>query len=122
MARRCARPRKPRHAAGRVRFGRFRAARRGLIDLGPDKALKTLTTKSPGDVEERQTECKLKRMRASGSSDEERALTGVETIVNHDETIAAVSPSLNISCVAVIPEGPCALPFSDVAAYGAGLK
>jgi lactate racemase len=96
----------------------FRAAQRRLIELGPDKFLATLTAKSLADVDEWQTEMQLKPMRVgrislytSGLSDEERALTGVETIANLDETIARSIALAEDPCVAVIPEGPYVVPY-----------
>src|SRR5271155_607167 len=98
----------------------FRAAQRRLIELGPDKFLATLTAKSMADVDEWQTEMQLKPMRVgrislytSGLSDEERALTGVETVANLDETIACAIARAGDSGVAVIPEGPYVVPYYD---------
>src|ERR1700729_197992 len=98
----------------------FRAAQRRLIELGPDKFLATLSAKSMADVDEWQTEMQLKPMRVgrislytSGLSDEERALTGVETIANLDETIARSIALAEDPCVAVIPEGPYVVPYYD---------
>jgi nickel-dependent lactate racemase len=100
----------------------FRAAQRRLIELGPDKFLATLTAKSLADVDEWQTEIQLKPMRVgrislytSGLSDEERALTGVETIANLDETIARSIALAEDPCVAVIPEGPYVVPYFHAA-------
>jgi nickel-dependent lactate racemase len=100
----------------------FRAAQRRLIELGPDKFLATLTAKSLADVDEWQTEMQLKPMRVgrislytSGLSDEERALTGVETIANLDETIARSIALAEDPCVAVIPEGPYVVPYFHAA-------
>jgi lactate racemase len=96
----------------------FRAAQRRLIELGPDKFLATLTAKSLADVDEWQTEMQLKPLRVgrislytSGLSDEERALTGVETIANLDETIARSIALAEDPCIAVIPEGPYVVPY-----------
>jgi len=96
----------------------FRAAQRRLIELGPDKFLATLTAKSLADVDEWQTEMQLKPMRVgrislytSGLSDEERALTGVETVANLDETIARSIALADDPWVAVIPEGPYVVPY-----------
>src|SRR5580698_8561744 len=96
----------------------FRVAQRRLIELGPDKFLATLTAKSLADVDEWQTEMQLKPMRVgrislytSGLSDEERALTGVETVANLDETIARSIALAGDPCVAVIPEGPYVVPY-----------
>jgi hypothetical protein len=47
----------------------------------------------------------------SGLSDEDRALTGVETIANLDETIARSIALAEDPCVAVIPEGPYVVPY-----------
>jgi nickel-dependent lactate racemase len=100
----------------------FRAAQRRLIELGPDKFLATLTAKSLADVDEWQTEMQLKPMRVgrislytSGLSDEDRALTGVETIANLDETIARSIALAEDPCVAVIPEGPYVVPYFHAA-------
>jgi hypothetical protein len=88
-----------------------------LIELGPDKFLATLTAKSLADVDEWQTEMQIKPMRVgrnlytSGLSDEERALTGVETFANLDETIARSIALAEDPCVAVIPEGPYVVPY-----------
>jgi lactate racemase len=96
----------------------FRAAQRRLIELGPDKFLATLTAKSLADVDEWQTEMQLKPMRVgrislytSGLSDEERALTGVETVADLDETIARSIALADDPWVAVIPEGPYVVPY-----------
>jgi nickel-dependent lactate racemase len=96
----------------------FRSAQRRLIELGPDKFLATLTAKSLADVDEWQPEMQLKPMRVgrislytSGLSDEERALTGVETVANLDETIARSIALAEDPCVAVIPEGPYVVPY-----------
>jgi hypothetical protein len=74
------------------------------------------------DVDEWQTEMQLKPMRVgrislytSGLSDEERALTGVETIANLDETIARSIALAEDPCVAVIPEGPYVVPYFHAA-------
>ena len=100
----------------------FRAAQRRLIELGPEKFLATLTAKSLADVDEWQTEMQLKPMRVgrislytSGLSDEERALTGVETIANLDETIAGSIALADDPYVAVIPEGPYVVPYFHAA-------
>ena len=74
----------------------FRAAQERLRALGPDAFLQTLLAKSLADVDEWQTEMQLKSMRAghvqlytTGLDDEERSLTGVETIASIDAALAA---------------------------------
>jgi nickel-dependent lactate racemase len=98
----------------------FRAAQRRLVELGPDKFLATLTAKSMADVDEWQTEMQLKPMRlgrislfTSGLSEVERALTGVEMIVDLDEAIAVSIARAEDPSVAVIPEGPYVVPYYD---------
>ncbi len=99
----------------------FRDAQRRLIELGPNKFLATLTSKSLADVDEWQTEMQLKSMRigqislyTSGLSEEERGLTGVEAVADLDETIARAISRANDPSVAVIPEGHYVVPYCDV--------
>jgi hypothetical protein len=50
----------------------------------------------------------------SGLSEEERALTGVETVTDLDETIARAISNANDPSVAVIPESFYVVPYHDV--------
>ena len=85
--------------------------------LGPDAFLQSLLAKSLADVDEWQTEMQLKSLRAgrvqlytTGLDDEERRLTGVETIDSVDDALAAAVARSGDSDVAVIPEGPYVVP------------
>jgi len=95
----------------------FRAAQQRLQSLGPDAFLQTLLAKAFADVDEWQTEMQLKSMRAghvqlytTGLSDEERMLTGVETIASIDAALAAAVSRLGDPAIAVVPEGPYVVP------------
>jgi nickel-dependent lactate racemase len=95
----------------------FRESQAKLVDLGPERFLKTLVAKSLAEVDEWQTEMQLKPMRlgrialhTSGLQGEDRRLTGVDMI---DDLGAAVASSIAHSGdphVAVIPEGPYVVP------------
>jgi nickel-dependent lactate racemase len=95
----------------------FRAAQARLCSLGPDAFLQTLLAKSLADVDEWQTEMQLKSMRAghvqlytTGLDDEERSLTGVETIASIDAALAAAVARAGDPAIAVVPEGPYVVP------------
>ena len=95
----------------------FRAAQGRLRSLGPDAFLRSLLAKSLADVDEWQTEMQLKSLRAghvqlytTGLDDEERRLTGVETIDSIDAALAAAVARSGDSDVAVVPEGPYVVP------------
>jgi nickel-dependent lactate racemase len=95
----------------------FRAAQGRLRSLGPDAFLQTLLAKSLADVDEWQTEMQLKSMRAghvqlytTGLDDEERSLTGVETIASIDAAIKAAFARGGDPAIAVVPEGPYVVP------------
>jgi nickel-dependent lactate racemase len=95
----------------------FRAAQGRLRSLGPDAFLQTLLAKSLADVDEWQTEMQLKSMRAghvqlytTGLDDEERSLTGVETIASIDAALAGAIMRAGDSAIAVVPEGPYVVP------------
>ena len=95
----------------------FRAAQGRLRSLGPDAFLQTLLAKSLADVDEWQTEMQLKSMRAghvqlytTGLDDEERSLTGVETIASIDAALAAAVMRAGDPVIAVVPEGPYVVP------------
>jgi nickel-dependent lactate racemase len=95
----------------------FRAAQARLRSLGPDAFLQTLLAKSLADVDEWQTEMQLKSMRAghvqlytTGLDDEERSLTGVETVGSIDAALAAAVARGRDPAIAVVPEGPYVVP------------
>jgi nickel-dependent lactate racemase len=95
----------------------FRAAQGRLRSLGPDAFLQTLLAKSLADVDEWQTEMQLKSLRAghvqlytTGLDDEERSLTGVETIDSIDAALAAALARARDPAIAVVPEGPYVVP------------
>jgi nickel-dependent lactate racemase len=95
----------------------FRAAQSRLCDLGTERFLETLLAKRFADVDEWQTEMQLKSMRVgrvqlytTGLDDEERRLTGVETIGGVDAALAAAIARAGDNAVAVIPEGPYVVP------------
>ncbi len=95
----------------------FRAAQARLCTLGPDAFLQTLLAKSLADVDEWQTEMQLKSMRAghvqlytTGLDDEERSLTGVETIASIDAALAAAVSRAGDPAIAIVPEGPYVVP------------
>jgi len=95
----------------------FRAAQGRLRSLGPDAFLQTLLAKRLADVDEWQTEMQLKSLRAghvqlytTGLNDEERNLTGVETIASIDAALAAAVSRVGDPAIAVVPEGPYVVP------------
>jgi nickel-dependent lactate racemase len=95
----------------------FRAAQERLVELGPERFLATLTAKTLADVDEWQTEMQLKPMRlgrirlyTTGLDEEEKRITGVETIASLDDAVAESIVRHGDPAVAVIPEGPYVVP------------
>ncbi len=95
----------------------FRAAQSRLCRLGSDAFLQTLVAKRLADVDEWQTEMQLKSMRVgrvqlytTGLDDEERRLTGVDTVASVDDALAAAMARTGDRAIAVIPEGPYVVP------------
>ncbi len=95
----------------------FRESQRRLNALGPDAFLQTLLAKNFADVDEWQTEMQLKSLRAgrvqlytTGLNDEERRLTGVQTIDSVEAALVAAIADSGDPAVAVIPEGPYVVP------------
>jgi nickel-dependent lactate racemase len=95
----------------------FRDAQGRLRSLGPDAFLQTLLAKRLADVDEWQTEMQLKSLRAghvqlytTGLDDEERGLTGVESIASMDAAIKAALDRAGDPAVAIVPEGPYVVP------------
>ena len=117
-------PRAGRHADHRVGLLRRASARRNsatsqrrLCELGPDAFLQTLLAKHFADVDEWQTEMQLKSMRVgrvqlytTGLDDEDRRLTGVDTVDSVEDAIAAALERAGDPALAVIPEGPYVVP------------
>ncbi len=95
----------------------FRAAQARLKALGPDAFLQSLLAKRLADVDEWQTEMQLKSLRAgrvqlytTGLDDDERGLTGVETIDSVEAAVAAAIARAGDPSIAVLPEGPYVVP------------
>jgi nickel-dependent lactate racemase len=96
----------------------FKDAQARLVELGPEKFLKTLTAKSLAEIDEWQTEMQLKPMRlgtiqmyTTGLTPEERRITGVEIVPSLDEAVARAMALHRDDAVAVIPEGPYVIPI-----------
>ena len=96
----------------------FKEAQKRLVKLGPDAFLQTLLQKNLADIDEWQTEMQLKPMRCgqvnlytTGLSEEDRAMTGVETIDSVDQAVQRSIDRSRDPTVAVIPEGPYVVPF-----------
>ncbi len=96
----------------------FREAQARLLRLGPERFLATLTAKSLADVDEWQTEMQLKPMRlgriqlyATGLSDEECRITGVEMVDSVSTAIRTSIERHGDPAIAVIPEGPYVVPY-----------
>lgn len=95
----------------------FRDAQRRMIELGPQRFLETLLSKSFAEIDEWQTEMQLKPMRlgnvmlyTTGLNEEDKRLTGVETIDNLEEAIRTCLQLHNDPDIAIIPEGPYIVP------------
>lgn len=95
----------------------FRAAQQRMCAVGPDAFLASLLAKRFADVDEWQTEMQLKSTRAgrvqlytTGLDDDERRLTGVETIDSVADALAAALARAGDPALAVIPEGPYVVP------------
>lgn len=100
----------------------YRSAQKKLISLGPEAFLDTLLAKQLADVDEWQTEMQLKPMRTgtvylytTGLSDDDRKLTGVQSVDNIKAAIAASIEKHGDNAVAIIPEGPYVVPVVDAA-------
>jgi len=95
----------------------FRAAQDRLVELGPDKFLKTLEAKTLADIDEWQSEMQLKPMRVGrielytpGLDAAERKATGVSVIADIDAAIAESVARHDDPHVAFVPEGPYVVP------------
>jgi nickel-dependent lactate racemase len=95
----------------------FRASQSRLVETGPAAFLDSLLSKRLADIDEWQSEMQLKSMRAgrvqlytTGLADEERRLTGVETIDSVERALEAALARAGDASIAVIPEGPYVVP------------
>lgn len=95
----------------------FRASQSRLVETGPAAFLDSLLAKRLADIDEWQSEMQLKSMRAgrvqlytTGLADEERRLTGVETIDSVERALEAALARAGDASIAVIPEGPYVVP------------
>ena len=95
----------------------FAAAQRRLVDVGPERFLAEISSKSHAAIDEWQTEMQLKPMRvgnihlySDGLSAADRALTGVNTVTSVADAVAASVARSGEARVAVVPEGPYVVP------------
>ena len=95
----------------------FRSSQKKLVEIGPERFLAMLNTKSLADIDEWETEMQLKPMRlghikfyTTGLSAEERGITGVEMIESVEEAIRKSIQDSGDPAVAIIPEGPYVIP------------
>jgi nickel-dependent lactate racemase len=95
----------------------FAEAQKRLVALGPDGFLAEIKRKSRADIDEWQTEMQLKPMRVGnihlytdGLSDEDLALTGVNSVVSIEQAVADSVQKFGDNRIAVIPEGPYVIP------------
>ena len=95
----------------------FRAAQARLVDDGADAFLQSLLGKRFADIDEWQTEMQLKPMRVgrvqlytTGLRDEDRRLTGVETVASVEAALERAIADSGEADIAVVPEGPYVVP------------
>jgi len=95
----------------------FRASQARLCTMGADAFLASLLAKRFADVDEWQSEMQLKSTRVgrvqlytTGLDDDERRLTGVESVASVDDAIGAAMSRVGDRAIAVIPEGPYVVP------------
>ena len=95
----------------------FRDAQQRMCTLGPDAFLQSLLAKRFADVDEWQTEMQLKSMRVgrvrlytTGLDENDRALTGIDTVPSIDAALADALAAAHDASLAVIPEGPYVVP------------
>ena len=96
----------------------FADAQRELIDLGPDRFLEELLRKSSAAIDEWQSEMLVKALKkgniylySGGLAEEQWALTGVQRSRSLDSFLASRLQEADGHQVAVIPEGPYAIPI-----------
>jgi nickel-dependent lactate racemase len=102
----------------------FLEAQKRLVELGPERFLRTLTAKSLADIDEWQTEMQLKPMRlgrielyTQGLSADLKAATGVEIADSVEDAVARSIDRVGDTAVAVVPEGPYVVPFHRPAGH-----
>lgn len=95
----------------------FRAAQARLVEMGKDRFLETLTSKSLAEIDEWQTEMQMKAMRlgrvdlyTTGLGEEERRITGVNIATSVDDALREAVARHDDPDVAFIPEGPYVVP------------
>ncbi|MBI05682.1 MAG: hypothetical protein CMM54_01735 [Rhodospirillaceae bacterium] len=92
-------------------------SQRNLMNMGADRFLKHIESKSHAAVDEWQTEMLLKPLRSGqvvlyteGLTEEELSLTAVKPTTSIDQAIVAAVADANDKRIAVIPEGPYVVP------------
>ena len=95
----------------------YREAQERLVAVGPDAFLDGIRDKPMADIDEWQTEMQLKPMRlasvklySEGLPNEDRGLTGVESISSIERSVSASISASGDPAIAVIPEGPYVVP------------
>lgn len=95
----------------------FRSSQEKLVEIGKERFLEMLLTKSFAEVDEWQTEMQLKPMRlgkiqfyTTGLNEEERRITGVELVESLENAVRRSVQEHGDPAVAVIPEGPYVVP------------
>jgi lactate racemase len=93
-------------------------AQQRLLQLGQTKFMEAIKSKTHAAIDEWQTQMQLKPMAvgsihlySEGLSEEDRALTGVDTINSVTEAIQASVAQSGDQRVAIIPEGPYIVPL-----------
>jgi lactate racemase len=101
----------------------YRDAQRRLVADGPERFLEEINKKRFADIDEWQTEMQLKPMRlgsiklfSDGLSDDDRVLTGVETVASIEDAVQESVARSGDRRIAVIPEGPYVVPVYRPAA------
>jgi lactate racemase len=101
----------------------YRDAQRRLVAGGPERFLEEIGRKRFADIDEWQTEMQLKPMRlgsiklfSDGLSDDDRVLTGVETVASIENAVQESVARSGDRRIAVIPEGPYVVPVYRPAA------
>jgi nickel-dependent lactate racemase len=98
----------------------FRESQARLVELGSEAFLETLQAKDLAEIDEWESEMLLKPMRIGevqlycpGMSEKDRRLTGVKMVDNLHLAISEAIERVGDAEVAIIPEGPYLVPFSD---------
>lgn len=95
-------------------------AQERLLQTGPEKFLKRLTSKPVAEIDEWQTEMQIKPMRIGSIhlyskmlSDSQQSITGVRQVRSLSETLQSCVRLHNDKQVAVIPDGPYTIPVCE---------